>query len=392
MNKYKLIYITNTRIPSEKANAYQSMQMCFSFAKKIADVEMWVPKARNTAELEQIKDYYKFYDIENNFLIKKFYQFDSKLLKYCNEFLWANTKSVIFAINVIINLLKIKNQKIVIYTRDWYFLKIYNFCKKIGLFNFSIYYEAHKFSNNLVDSLKNVNGLIVVTKHLKDIYQGKKVQNILVEHDGVDLKTFKLTTEIKAKKLLSLDEKTKYLVYIGRFQTLGKEKGIPEIIKSLQYIDDKVKVLFVGGPLINISSYYSIAKNYGIDHDRLIFIDRQPVSELYKYTSASAALLMPFPNTKHYSYFMSPMKMFEYMSSVRPIIASNLPSICEILTNEKNSILCEPSNSEDLAEKINFVLNNDCSKLAQQAYVDVQNFTWDNRAKRILEFIHERMN
>ena len=66
----KLIYITNTRIPSEKANSYQSMQMCSSFSKIFDEVELWTGKARNTKELETINDVYGYYSIKETFLIK----------------------------------------------------------------------------------------------------------------------------------------------------------------------------------------------------------------------------------------------------------------------------------------------------------------------------------
>ena len=122
----------------------------------------------------------------------------------------------------------------------------------------------------------------------------------------------------------------------------------------------------------------------------MIFIDRQPVTELYKYISASSILLMPFPFTTHYAYYMSPLKMFEYMGSKRPIIATNLPSIIEILEDKKNAILCEPDNPKDLADKINWVLENDCTDIVNQAYEDVQEYTWDKRAENIKNFMENR--
>ena len=76
----KLIYITNTRLPSEKANSYQSMQMCYSFSKVFDEVELWTGKARNTKELDKVKDVFKYYNIEKIFFIRKFFQFDSKFL------------------------------------------------------------------------------------------------------------------------------------------------------------------------------------------------------------------------------------------------------------------------------------------------------------------------
>jgi len=84
----------------------------------------------------------------------------------------------------------------------------------------------------------------------------------------------------------------------------------------------------------------------------------------------------------------SPMKMFEYMASQRPIIASDLPSIKEIL-NENNAILVKSDDSEDLASNINVILKNQdfSDKILMQAYQDVQKYSWINRVKTILFFI-----
>jgi len=82
------------------------------------------------------------------------------------------------------------------------------------------------------------------------------------------------------------------------------------------------------------------------------------------------------------------MKMFEYMASKRPIIASNLPSIREIL-NKNNAILVKPDSSEDLAKGINLSLKNKdfSDKISLQAYQDVQEYTWQKRTKKIVNFI-----
>ena len=67
----KLIYITNTRLPSEKANSYQSMQMCYSFSKAFDKVELWTGRCNNTKKLSDIKDIFGYYNLEKNFTIKK---------------------------------------------------------------------------------------------------------------------------------------------------------------------------------------------------------------------------------------------------------------------------------------------------------------------------------
>ena len=97
---------------------------------------------------------------------------------------------------------------------------------------------------------------------------------------------------------------------------------------------------------------------------------------------------MPFPRNEHYAYHMSPLKLFEYMASKRPIVASDLPSIREIL-NEESAILVEPGNPKALAEGIKKVLQDEelAKKLAENAHRDVQQYSWEKRAEKILEFM-----
>ena len=89
---------------------------------------------------------------------------------------------------------------------------------------------------------------------------------------------------------------------------------------------------------------------------------------------------------------MSPLKLFEYMSSNKPIISSNLKSIKEILTNNHDAILCDPDKFDEWKEAIER-LNKDkkfVKKISKNAYNNfLNNFTWDIRAKKILkEFVN----
>ena len=78
------------------------------------------------------------------------------------------------------------------------------------------------------------------------------------------------------------------------------------------------------------------------------------------------------------------------MAAKRPIVASNLPSIREIL-NEKNSVLAEPDDAESLARCIKKVLQNKQldNKISNQAFLDVQNCTWGKRAENILKMFKD---
>ena len=76
------------------------------------------------------------------------------------------------------------------------------------------------------------------------------------------------------------------------------------------------------------------------------------------------------------------------MASGRPIVASDTPSIREIL-NENNSVLVLPDDSNSMLEGVRIALYDNVltESLVSKAKKEVLLYDWNLRAKRILEFI-----
>jgi len=111
--------------------------------------------------------------------------------------------------------------------------------------------------------------------------------------------------------------------------------------------------------------------------------------ELALYQKASDALIMYFPDKLHYREFMSPMKMFEYMASNRPIITSDLPSVRDVL-NEQNAFFVPPQKPSVLAHAIKSILSDpvEAERRANLAYKKVtQEYTWAKKAERVHMFL-----
>ena len=87
------------------------------------------------------------------------------------------------------------------------------------------------------------------------------------------------------------------------------------------------------------------------------------------------------------STFTSPLKLFEYMSHKKPIIASDLPVIREVL-NEKNSILVKCNDIDLWLSSIKKLKNfKHRETISTQVLSDFNNFTWKNRALRLIDNI-----
>jgi len=367
-----IIYISNTRIPSEKANTYQSMVMCEAFADNGCNIEFWYPKRNNTLEMNKVKNVFDFYGVNNIFELKELFSLDLNLLHKFNEKVWFLTQNISFALSYI---KKIKSCDInnIIFSRDIVGLKFLSLAKKYGFIKQKVYFEAHLYSNKISKCCKYIDGLIVINNYLKELYVKDGIKNILVAHDGVKIDEY---IGIKPKV------KEKNIVYTGN---LMHWKGVYTLADSMKYLDENVKLIIVGGSPDILPQFQKYIKDNDIENIELVgFVQK---NETIKYIEKADVLILPNSAQDKMSYYTSPLKLFEYMASKRPIVASKLPSIEEVLKDKQNAILCEPDNPKDLADKIKWVLNNDCEKIVNQAYKDVQEYTWCKRVENILKWI-----
>ena len=229
------------------------------------------------------------------------------------------------------------------------------------------------------------------TGELQKIYSQKyrlKSGRSLILPDAVDLSIFDLgLTKFEARKKLGWMEKEKIIGFCGRFKTLTMDKGLNDILEAMKFLPPDVKFVAVGGSDEDVTEYTKKAQSLSLGA-RATFLGHVNQSELAVYQKAFDILLMPFPRQTHFTYYMSPLKMFEYMAAKRPIIATDLPSICEVL-NETNAILVPPDDPAKLAAAIERLYHDPSlgEKLADQAYRDVQNYTWKKRAKQMIHSV-----
>jgi glycosyltransferase involved in cell wall biosynthesis len=110
------------------------------------------------------------------------------------------------------------------------------------------------------------------------------------------------------------------------------------------------------------------------------------------YQAACEALLMPYQRQVAASSggdiarYLSPMKVFEYLACGRAILSSDLPVLREVL-NPENAILLPMEDIDAWATAIRNLQENPvfCARLAEQARRDAQKYSWEARARHILE-------
>jgi glycosyltransferase involved in cell wall biosynthesis len=82
---------------------------------------------------------------------------------------------------------------------------------------------------------------------------------------------------------------------------------------------------------------------------------------------------------------MSPLKLFEYMSAGKPIVASDLPVLREVL-DEANAVLVDPEDADAWARALESLRDAGLrERLGVRARRDfLERHTWDIRARKVL--------
>lgn len=375
-----IYYIAFARLPTEKAHGLTIVKSCEAFARAGAEVELIVPRRKT----HFIEDIHTTYRVEKNFTARHLPVLDVLRVSSSRPAYWLSYTT--FFVSAFFTVLRLPKQDAVLYTREAPLLLL-------SLLGMPVFLESHhvfgrsRFNFRLARLAK---GVVTISHALRQkfIKAGFSEAQVLVQPSGVELATFSLTTpQSDARGQLYLPLDATIVMYTGNFTTMGADKGITDILRALKELPD-VTFVAVGGSEKDRVHYEALAAQLGVS-SQIELRGFEPQATLALYQRATDILLMPFPDTPHYRSNMSPVKMFEYMASGRPIVASNLPTIAEVL-NSANATLVPPGNIQALVEAINGLLSDPerGERLAAQAAKDVQKYSWSERARQVLEFIN----
>ena len=390
--KLDIFYILNSRFPTIKAYGLQVAKTCEGFKKNGARVRLIIPIRKRHKEIKGI-DTFDLYGIKEKFRLIKLPSLDV-------AWIGLNTK-IFFAIQqgtfALLTLIYLIGKKGTIYSRDNFSLYFLSFVRK------NIYWEVHQFPEHIHSFmykrlLAHVSGIVVITEGLKKKFleHGIPEAKILVAHDGVDLEEFTImNSQGQCRDELRLPRDKKIIGYVGQLRTLGMDKGINALIEACDLLRKKrfdCLMVIVGGDEQDLEFYKKEAADRHIPETELLFTGRKEHRLIPKYLKAFDVTTMPFPYNDHFAFYMSPLKLFEYMASGRPIIASDLPSVREVL-NDNNAFLTQPGSVEQLVQAIEHAVDfpDQAVVRAQKALIDIRHYTWVKRCDKIIQFIKHNL-
>ncbi len=375
-----IFLIYQGRFPSEMAAALFAAKSCESFAEVDNKVTMLVPR-----RLGRVKDDpFKYYKIKNNFKVVHLPVIDLFKVPFLNYVAFV-LNHITFAVSCLVYLLLRANKEDVIYSNETLPLLLPAYFFKNSL------YEVHNYPERNLFMYKRLFAhmrWILVTNRWKleklveqfNLPQGKSFyEPNAVEIEEFDIPVFKE----EARRKLNLSINKKLVVYTGH---LYSWKGADTLAHAATLLTDDYSVLFVGGTKHDLKRF----KDEFGSITNVQFIGHRPHPEVPLWQKAADVLVLPNTAKEDISkYYTSPMKLFEYMASKRPIVASRIPSIVEIL-NDENAVLVEPDNHKALSDGIMKVLNDGSlsKRLNSKAFKDIQFHSWHARALRIMKEIN----
>lgn len=254
----------------------------------------------------------------------------------------------------------------------------------VGIFGRKTVWETHTGSYNFFarQALKKSKIIISISQGLKHFYVSKSTpeSKIVVAPDGVDLEDFNIKdSKTYVRNLLNLPQDKKIVLYAGR---LDGWKGVETFFEASTQFSEDTQAVVVGGDENQVVEF---SKKY----PNILFVGFKPYKDLPLYLKSADVLIMPNTAKNEVSrLYTSPLKIFTYMASGTPIVASDLPSTREVLNNN-NSILIAPDSPEALLGGIKQVLEdrNKADIIAKQALQDVEKYSWLERSKIIISHL-----
>ena len=162
-------------------------------------------------------------------------------------------------------------------------------------------------------------------------------------------------------------------------------KGVDVLIEALAQLPG-VQGLIVGGHDAepDLQRLRTLADRLGIT-GRVAFTGIVPPRDVPGLLQRAWILALPNTASAISTRFTSPLKLFEYMSAGRPIVASDLPSLREVLAHDRNALLVPPGEAAALASAVQRLVDDPglAARLAASASHDVEQYTWARRAERL---------
>ncbi|MDQ3363880.1 MAG: glycosyltransferase family 4 protein [Myxococcota bacterium] len=363
----RILYLSLSYLPSRRASSVQVMLMCNAFAKRGDDVTLFAKREEpTTGSLHDI------YGVDDTFAI----ELGSRPA--------GRGGGMVYVGAIARELLRRRRTVDVVYSRDLVGSVI---ATGLGL---PVVFEAHGLPDRswhvplwrrMVRSPSFL-GLVAISHALERELAAAELlplrRPVVVAHSPAEPRSYAPSRNVIAAP-----------ARIGYVGNLYPGRGVELIVEVARVMPDHTFVL-VGGSEEDLATWRASSLPANITMRG--YVAPRDLPAVY---GELDVLLMPYPRSEilgptrrlDTSKYCSPMKMFEYMASGVAMVSSDLPVLQEVLRDDHNALIAPAGDVRAWQRAIDRLVCDDAlrSRIAQQARTDVQGYTSDVRAARIVD-------
>jgi len=380
-----VLCFADTRFPIERANGLQTMATCHALAQRGHDVTLVVRPDTH----EPARDPFEFYGLD---------PIDSLWVRHVAAGAGAGTRRARFLISAAA-IATASGRDATVLTRD---LGLASWLVRIPRRQRpAVVYESHGVADVVAKEMPVLLGkpdLAASSRKLDRLARREKrvwsraaayvtltkvLADELTERFGARTKVFVVPDASVPAEPIALPPDEPFVAgYAGH---LYPWKGVDVFVHAIAAAPG-VHGLIVGGHPgeSDLARVKQLVTSLGLD-DRITITGLLPPRDVRAQLAKAAVLVLPNTASAISARYTSPLKLFEYLSLDRPIVASDFPATREVLDDRLTAILVPPGDAGALARALMELQSRPDLRrlLGDAAGALAPKFTWDARAKRI---------
>jgi glycosyltransferase involved in cell wall biosynthesis len=383
----RVLYLADVRFPLERANGIQTMETCYALAERGHDIVLLV----RPDTLEPARDPFEFYGLTPRDRLR------IARVKVSGPAPVRRLQYLIASLEQSRNLAGLD----VVLTRDLGCASLH--ARVHGARSPALVYESHGYSPSVSGQLPNLLSTASSPSRAKLRRLARREQTVWQRADGYVTITRALAEELAAR--LGPRERVDVVPDGARIEAgqvfdwegpaqpawatyaghLYPWKGVDTFIEALALAPGLCGRIVGGHPgEADLGRLRALTAARGLG-DCVEFTGMVPPHEVARWLRASDVLVLPNRATDVSARYTSPLKLFEYLAAGRPIVASDLPALREVLHDGENALLVPPDDAQALSAALQRVTADRplAVRLARRAFEDAQAYSWGRRAERL---------
>ena len=369
MKAYReLHYVSHAALPSAEANSVQVVKMCAAFAPFFERVTLHGRETELPAEAT-----WEHYDVPPAFTLRRLRNRRVKLVS-----------RALYSLRLV---RRLEGARGLLYGRDYHTLAL---SVLTGTPRLPLALEVHQPPGNRLEAWllgrilrsPRLVGLVVISEALGEEYlrrYGRHLEPLLtVAPDGADLPAERPAPPRP-------HDGPPRIGYVGNLYPGKGMERIAELSERLPGYEFQV----VGGKPADVERW-----RQAIPGTNVRFHGYRPHGEAQRLMRDFDVVVAPYRRAvliggddTDIGRWMSPLKIFEYMGALRPMVVSDLPVIREVLEHDRNALLADADDLEDWVACLERLVNDPATgtRLAEAAWDDLAaRYRWSRRAEGIV--------